>query len=388
MVEAYIIYFVVLMVMFKSATLNTFYSFTKVGVVDLDEKLYWKISLFPILVFTLVFGLRYYVGVDYESYMNSYNDLDTALFKNNEHFEIGFFMLMYILKLFDLHFSFLFIVTSLMQIGLIYYFCKDYYQQLKWIIFFYFTTLYLFESLNIVRQAIAFSIILVSIKYIVNKSFVKYFILVLLAAIFHKSALIFLPFFFLTFLNKFISVKFQLLFFFIAIFFTDAILDVFSSYVFSLSSILNYSEYLGADLFFDRSSSLGLGIYFIVFTYIVIFLYSKKMIDYYEMPMLRIVYVLFYVGALFFFLVEKAESIPLSRLFFYFFSFKIIVLAFLVHYLFNSKKSVANIIIGIVLIVLHIIWFVFAISKNAAWCSPFNFVFQDVDVEALKNIHL
>lgn len=52
------------------------------------------------------------------------------------------------------------------------------------------------HSLNIMRQSMAIAIFLYAIKYIFKKDFVKYILHILLAFLFHKTALIFVPLYF------------------------------------------------------------------------------------------------------------------------------------------------------------------------------------------------
>ncbi|MFK2015199.1 EpsG family protein [Bacteroides fragilis] len=62
----------------------------------------------------------------------------------------------------------------------------------------YVLTVYLHYNIEIMREAIAISFFLLSIKYYINKKWLKYYIVILGCILFHYSALflLLLPFFF------------------------------------------------------------------------------------------------------------------------------------------------------------------------------------------------
>jgi len=65
------------------------------------------------------------------------------------------------------------------------------------ILFFLLLPILYFSSLNVIRQFMAVALFAYSLRYIVERSFVKYAIFIILASIAHKSALILLPGYFL-----------------------------------------------------------------------------------------------------------------------------------------------------------------------------------------------
>lgn len=68
-------------------------------------------------------------------------------------------------------------------------------------VLFYFVTGVYFDAYNGLRQYIAVSICFYAMKYILNKDAKRYFLAVLIAFLFHKSALFFVPVYFLQYLK-------------------------------------------------------------------------------------------------------------------------------------------------------------------------------------------
>lgn len=143
------------------------------------------------VVLTFISAFRYNVGMDYYSYVEIYNN-------NSNVNEKGFSCIVSFLHILS-HDPLLFFVLSSLIINFLFYkfilqFALD-----KWVsllVYFSLGQLY-FASFNGIRQFIAVSIFLYSLKYLVNNSFVKYFFLVFVASYCcHSSALILLPLYF------------------------------------------------------------------------------------------------------------------------------------------------------------------------------------------------
>ncbi len=66
-----------------------------------------------------------------------------------------------------------------------------------WLSVFMFVTIgQYFTSFNLIRQILAAAIVFSGSKYMYERNFIRYFLVVILAALFHKTALIMIPFFF------------------------------------------------------------------------------------------------------------------------------------------------------------------------------------------------
>lgn len=376
MVQAYLVYFGLLTSLILLARRGRFY-FQSVQL----NKNYLIVSFFSIVLFSLTTGLRYVDGGDFMGYLIDYNNLNLEQdILSDSRYNFGYFGLMYVLKTLGLPPQFLFVTIAFLQISLIYKWCSTKKFLLPWVIFFYFTTLLLFESMNIIRQAIALSMILYSTRYIHNSERIKFILIIILAYGFHSSAIFFLPFYFLIqkdfIKNKIIKIT-LLIFSFIL-----------SEIIFSefFRQFTNYSILIGAegyarlddDLFTEnRESSLNIGIYSILIIDIIILYYSDKLKKIFREYNFTSYLNFFYLGALISPVISSTNSVLLYRVFFYFTSFRFIVLSFLCFYLFSIKKNFVNKLIGYLIVLFFLLWFINAINNGSAMCSPFQFFFHN-----------
>lgn len=86
------------------------------------------------------------------------------------------------------------------------------------------------------RQAIAFALTFYSVTYIINKNFVKYIITIIFASLFHMSALVFLPAYFL---NNFKITKFKI----ILLIVIYIIIYIFKIQIYNFINSIFYEEY-------------------------------------------------------------------------------------------------------------------------------------------------
>ncbi|WP_186667716.1 EpsG family protein [Sporosarcina sp. BP05] len=155
------------------------------------------LSVSALFCAVLVAGLRYGVGTDYHAYEQWFSYYLSNSVRFDEYQDIGFALMVVTLQLFTDNPQSLFLVSALITISLVIKFIKnntDIYD----LGFFLFITLYLYYSgFNIMRQWIAISIFLYSLKYAFDKKYYKYILFVLLASSFHTSALLMLPLYFI-----------------------------------------------------------------------------------------------------------------------------------------------------------------------------------------------
>lgn len=121
---------------------------------------------------------------------------------------------------------------------------------------FIFICLFLINFLSVIRQALAVALCFYAYRYIVERKLFKYVCFVVIAALFHSSALIVLPFFWLD------KIKFRALF-------------VLSILFFGLKSIL-FNLFLELDLYTSYLSEDGVipqGGSFILYFYILLFVF-------------------------------------------------------------------------------------------------------------------
>ena len=154
------------------------------------------------LILAVFIGLRYKVGADwlqYYTYYNNVEDLSTIIFdsKNATYFyehnwEPAFKFLCAMAKSSGISFEVLLLLITLFNLYSLDKFLRRYLSNDACIFLVLLLALNMLREFDVLRQSLAFYIMLFAYKYI-NKSFPKYLAICLLAATFHMSALIFLP---------------------------------------------------------------------------------------------------------------------------------------------------------------------------------------------------
>lgn len=156
-------------------------------------------NIFAVLSFLplyLVSALRYKVGVDYMSYTYIFEAING--YKGaSSHTEVGYRALNYIVSLFTDDPQFIYALTALITLGLIVYGCYKYSPNPAMSIFLFVTAGYAFSSFNILRQYIAIALVFASLKLIKENKFFPFLLIILLAATFHKTVVVMIPFYFL-----------------------------------------------------------------------------------------------------------------------------------------------------------------------------------------------
>lgn len=191
--QSYILYYTVIILttsmVFISGILDNTSRTKKIG-----RFLFWLSILLPVIIS----GYRYGIGTDYFNYERIYYNLGLSddLIGNigNTRLEPGWVVFNYLIKIMFDDVRYVFLASSL----LIWLFnFKAIYDNRKYIsigiaVLILLTTLYN-PSFNMVRQSLAMAIIMLSIKPIIDKRPIKFYIIILLAMSFHYTAIIFLP---------------------------------------------------------------------------------------------------------------------------------------------------------------------------------------------------
>lgn len=152
--------------------------------------------LIAILIPVVISGFRYGIGTDYFNYVDIYYILtetgDLLYHLLNSRLEPGWIILNYLIYLTFDDVKFIFIISSLLIIV-----CSfiAVYQNRQYIsipiAIFILLVIILNPSFNLIRLYLAAAIVLLSVKAIINKQFVRFSLIVLLASTFHYSVLIF-----------------------------------------------------------------------------------------------------------------------------------------------------------------------------------------------------
>lgn len=150
----------------------------------------------PLLSLILVSGFRYKVGTDFRTYSEVYTFFSGKSIKVGA-MEIGFGALMGILHKISSNPQFLFLMTSIIiNLGIV-IFLKNYSEHVTLSMYFYITTYIYYGTMNGIRQYIASVILLLGFKWMIKGNFKKYLIYIGIASLFHTTALLMIPVYFL-----------------------------------------------------------------------------------------------------------------------------------------------------------------------------------------------
>lgn len=139
------------------------------------------------------------VGTDTGSYVRAFQSFVFPKYHNFKEFitdEPGYVIIQYLCKLVTNKYWFYLAVVALISYSCIIVAIKKLSLNPVLSLFIFITLGYYTFPFNAARQGIALSIYVLAIPYIINKSFFKYVLIVLLASLFHKTAIVALPLYF------------------------------------------------------------------------------------------------------------------------------------------------------------------------------------------------
>ncbi|MFS2910054.1 EpsG family protein [Bacteroides uniformis] len=219
----------------------------------------------PILYFSFILGLRYEVGVDYPIYRQIYEyDISADMIESLRHRDVEW---LYVIICSLLHklgspYYMMFVVMAVIPMTFYFLFIKQYPRFFFIAMYFLLATGVLFWYMNIMRQGIAFFILLYACQYIIKKKIIHYILFVLIATGFHTSALLFLPAYLLYYcrgsiLNRLPAITLYL----ICWFASDKLLDLFFSIIGgNILTNTAYMKYANVIATWEMGGGSGLGV--------------------------------------------------------------------------------------------------------------------------------
>lgn len=254
--------------------------------VELNMKL-----LFLFFIYFVFIGLRGYIFTDWKAYTILFDQTPRLFFDNfadiqdflNSNFEKGFGLYNVLLKTIAPNWFIYQAISFSVDFVLLYKFFERYIPKYILLGFLFF---YIFDGLiieiNLLRNSKAIIIFLLSLKFIDNKNIFKYFLMILLATMFHVTSVIFFPLYFL--LNKKINKKIILFLFFIGNFIflfkirwvTNILVGMLGLIDGRLASLID--GYTKSEMW---SSSYGITIGYIerTFSFILIYIFKDKLLN-------------------------------------------------------------------------------------------------------------
>ncbi|WP_430974584.1 EpsG family protein [Sunxiuqinia rutila] len=322
----------------------------------------WR-NFIPITFFAFIMGQRYDVGIDYLSYLEYYQNISKDYLYVREDMERGFRFIAKTMSEFGFHFFFFFFLCSFIQIFFIYLTIVKT-KQLEVLPYIALTLIGSMEFLswtNGIRQAIAACIIVFSTYYIHEKKLIKFTICVLCASLFHQSAIIFIPIYFIYNIRQqyFNKIWLQLVILVISIYISR--LNVFADYVLAFTrffELINYSHRFNEFTLtqiseFYADAKWGIRSIIPVLILLITILYSKKLKNNFNSRQLNMYYDFYFFSEIMY--IATKQSYLIRRPFIYFHTFGFIASAYLLKYLYdNRKKSYVNLFAFIFVIFLFI----------------------------------
>lgn len=337
----------------------------------------WKYIIYTIFIYSIVFGLRYGVGMDYPVYLEGYNNLGMSIYSDAEIYEPGFTFIIKFLNFFNAHFCVFFGLIAFIQIYYVFKAFRCNFKLYPYLVYTFMIGCVWLDFGNGLRQILALCFFIYSISLLEKKNWFRCcLVYTLIGMSMHKSAIILI---FLCALLKykdewFNNLKIQFLAFIIAyiignIGFVQQVLGQFDI----ILSYMQYDHYLErGDLehMIEKEVSRGIGFYGILCTDILLILCSNKVKKEFDNnPYYKRIYNLYFVGVL----IRYAflTSMMIQRVNYYLYFFKFIIAAYTLLY---AKRH--NIFLFIALIFLYLLFFIGTLSSMENNTSLYKFIWQ------------
>ena len=290
---------------------------------SLNRKAFW----IPLSVLTIFASIRsYLVGTDTGSYTANFrNSLHPEYYYFRDGVEYGYQLLEYYLLHITNNYFWLFLSCSIIVVGSYLYILKKQSTDYFLSVFIFITFGFYLFYFNGLRQGLAMAIVALATPYLINKNFIKFSLIIILASFFHKTALIMFVFYFIIHLK--FKLELKAIFIFLGSFFISGPMV---KYLGSFNE--KYSSY--AEVSEIKGGYLTLLFYFLISvgSYIFYKIYMVKDKNYYNLMQLHIYGVLFLIPVA---LLGANPSGP-QRLLFYFVWVSTLLIPFILKQ-FNNK---------------------------------------------------
>ena len=329
-----------------------------------SDKGEWFWMVLAILIYSIIFGMRYGVGVDHIGYLTEYVQLSFSKEIPFDDTEIGYRLFRNILANSDFHFSLYFGLIAFVQLWLIFKSVqKDRFIYPYLVTSFFLGCIWLSYS-NGLRQCLAFCIFAYSLLFVENKKQLPiHWLLLLLATTMHNSAWLLFAIAPLLYIRKdwFQNVKIQYILLALAIVVgkLPSIGNWLMSFEGNLGILEGFMEDTGYNGYFEyedgegiaRSSATvaGVGYYVESIKNIVLIWFCNKTKEFNaNNRIVTYMYNLTYLGILCHY--AFIMSPVLSRINYYFYGFAYIFGAYTLHYLYNNNKKMFWVLLGLYLL--------------------------------------
>lgn len=272
-----------------------FLLFFSIQTVNQNGKLKKSLGLFNIYTFFLIsivfIGCRGFIGLDWNFYYPYFikapsifdSSTEISKFIENSNWNIGYCLFNIFCKTFtESYFGFQLISATIDVILLHFVFeryCHKYYF-LAWFLYFSFNGFGI--EILYLRNAKSICLFLLSLKYVEERSFIKYLFMNILGYLFHTSAILFIPLYFLFIAKRRKRLELAifiigLIFFALQIEWLKKVLQIIQPFA-PLKVQILIKAYLASE-YFSAAYEVSLGFIERVFTFIVMYIYSDRILE-------------------------------------------------------------------------------------------------------------
>lgn len=321
--------------------------------------------IFSLLLFAVISGIRWQVGVDHLSYLASYENIKEGGEFRERGVEPGFDLITKLFASLDIHFTIYFAFWAFLQLFFIYYALKDERYLLPFIGIVLILGPHYLNWMNGIRQTLAACIFVFSVQFINNRKLLKYLATILLAFLIHKTSIFLLIFYFIPqkdyFRNR--GFTFFLLIASIIIGTTPFWLNFIDNFI-TIFNFLGYDSYTQRlDIIVDNERNLAFGPRRIILFTITSFIiwHSNKLKSHFKHTNFSIYYNFAIFGEIYFNFFAGANHI-FRRPATYFTIFTVITTAYLLYYLKSKSIKVVSLkfIIMLVLLIFYLLISIYA----------------------------
>lgn len=191
-------------------------------------------ALFVASIMVIMAALRDNVGTDWLAYYEFYTH-------GGERTEIGYRTFNDLFHDLGLHYNYLLLFFNVVSLGLIVSSLRRHAVYIVIGLLIFYSDLFLYFNFSGIRQAMAISFTLFSVKYAIDRNFIKFLLCVILAATFHVTAMVFLIIYFIPF-RQFSKKEYI---------FIAAAFGLFSIFIFSLINVFSGELALKAKFYLE-----------------------------------------------------------------------------------------------------------------------------------------
>lgn len=311
-------------------------------------------AIIGVLLLAFLAGIRSIdIGTDtsgYYLYFSAINDSNSISevfsndYLNRVGLEPGFRILIFLVSRFSKDFHFFCFIVALLIESAAYLFCVKMYKKnfsnYSWLLFLSFNVLLYGRFLNQMRQGLGISIVFLAVSYLVEKRYIKYVVLGLIAGTIHYSAFLAVVILFCLFvyINRGKKIELRKNRSYSIIVVSILVLWFFPNLIYAIIKMLgDYSAFL--DQYFSSNIKFSYVIFLVrlpLFALSVIFAKQARKIDsYYDMYLC--------MNALDLILTLWASGTQLERIAFYFYFAKVMLIADICISMYNTKpKPIIN----------------------------------------------